>query len=68
MKRKQQGLVLKSSIGKNEKSDSPLIPKEKKNNACKPSSVSRLRGLPSFIYATYPPGPDGPSFNAEGKK
>ena len=22
----------------------------------------------SFIYATYPPGPDGPSSNAEGKK
>ena len=40
----------------------------KKNNACKPSSVSRFRELPSFIYATYPPGPDGPSSSAEEKK
>jgi hypothetical protein len=33
----------------------------KKNTTCKPGSV-RLSPSSSFIYATYPPGPDGPPF------
>jgi len=42
---------------------------KRKNNACKPSSVLLIAQKPlSFVYATYPPGPDGPSFGAKGKK